>query len=232
MPPSSPLILPKSHPSPTKFQTLLDRYKSLRLTSLLLSPSCFGSTHAREAVFPQEKWLFRLANPVATTIIIYEDVASASSLTNDSSSLDKALTAEWLATLTINGPLDQQTLSSSLHLDPSIVDFGPTHQTSPDVPTSQYVINGMFVIPSARGKKLGTQLLEFARTHVVAEIRSQRAETKRGGVRISLIVDYDNEPARKTYERSGFEIVHRYWFDDYREGRKSRTEAAVMVLDI
>ncbi|KXH26256.1 hypothetical protein CSIM01_03634 [Colletotrichum simmondsii] len=229
MPPSTPLILPKSHPFPAKFQTLLDRYKFLRLTSLLLSPSCFGSTHAREVAFPPEKWVSRLTNPGATTIIIYEDETSSPSSTDESpsTSLDKALTAEWLATLTINGPLDSETLSASFH------DFGPTHQSSPDVPVFQYVINGMFVTPSARGKQLGTKLLEFAKAHVASEIATTHAEGKeKERARISLIVDYDNEPARKTYARSGFEIVRRYWFNDYREGRESRTEAAVMALDL
>ncbi|KAK1724170.1 uncharacterized protein BDZ83DRAFT_359943 [Colletotrichum acutatum] len=237
MPPSTPLALPKSHPSPAIFQVLLDRYKSLRLTSLLLSPSCFGSTHAREVVFPPEKWVSRLTNPGATTIIIYEDAtpspdtlptsATSSTDNDDSASLGKALTAEWLATLTITGPLDAETLSTSL------LDFGPKHQPSPDVPMSQYVINGMFVTPSARGKQLGTKLLEFAKAHVASEIATTHAEGKeKERARISLIVDYDNEPARKTYGRSGFEIVRRYWFNDYREGRESRTEAAVMTLDL
>ncbi|KXH40726.1 hypothetical protein CNYM01_05601 [Colletotrichum nymphaeae SA-01] len=223
MAPSTPLILPKSHPSPAKFQALLDRYKSLRLTSLLLSPSCFGSTHAREVAFPPEKWVSRLTNPGATTIIIYEDAAPSPSPTDETSSLDKAVTAEWLATLTITGPLDSETLSTSL------LDFSPTT----DVSTSQYVINGMFVTPSARGKQLGTKLLEFAKAHVASEIATTHAEgQKKERARISLIVDYDNEPARKTYERSGFEIVRRYWFNDYREGRGSRTEAAIMTLDL
>ncbi|KAK1658441.1 hypothetical protein BDP55DRAFT_396984 [Colletotrichum godetiae] len=245
MQPSTPLILPKSHPDPAKFQTLLNRYKSFRLSSLLLSPSCFGSTHAREVVYPPEKWISRLTDPLATTIVIYKDAspagiptsvdsatstASSPFLTDKNSLLDNALTAEWLATLTINGPLDPQTLTTSLHLDPTLVDFGPTHQTSPDAPLKQYVINGMFVIPTARGKHLGTKLLEYAKAHVAAKVRAQGQ--KKGGARISLIVDYDNEPARKTYERSEFEVVHRYWFKDYRVGRESRTEAAVMVLDL
>ncbi|KAK1453290.1 hypothetical protein CMEL01_04949 [Colletotrichum melonis] len=229
MPPSIPLILPKSHPSPAEFQTLLDRYKSFRLTSLLLSPSCFGSTHAREVAFPPEKWVSRLTNPGATTIIIYEDAASSPSPTDESpsTSLDKALIAEWLATLTITGPLDSETLSASL------LDFGPPHQSSPDVPISQYVMNGMFVTPSARGKQLGTKLLEFAKAHVASGIATTRTEgKKKERARISLIVDYDNEPARKTYARCGFEIVRRYWFNDYREGREPRTEAAIMTVDL
>ncbi|KXH68881.1 hypothetical protein CSAL01_02543 [Colletotrichum salicis] len=245
MPPSTPLILPKSHPDSVEFQTLLNRYKSFRLSSLLLSPSCFGSTHAREVAYPPEKWISRLTDPFATTIVIYEDAsssgtptstdsatstASSPSITDKNSLLDNAVTAEWLATLTLNGPLDPQTLTTSFHLDPSLVDFGPTQQTSPDIPPKQYVINGMYVVPSARGKKLGAKLLEYAKAHVAAKARSQGEE--KGGARISLIVDYDNEPARKTYERSEFEAVHRYWFDDYREGRESRTEAVVMVLDL
>ncbi|OHE97721.1 hypothetical protein CORC01_06926 [Colletotrichum orchidophilum] len=251
MAPSPPFPLPKSHPDRQKLQALTSRYKSFRLDALLLAPSSFGSTHAREAAYPPETWTARLSNPRATTIVIYQDATqpphSITALTTttttttittapspppnkDDSQLTNVLTAKWLATLTINGPLDPETRATSLHLDPSLVDFGPTHPTTPHLPVRQYVLNGMFVIPSARGNNLGTRILEYAKDHVAIDAKTHGKERSRA--RISLIVDYDNVPARKTYEKSGFEIVHRYWFDDYREGREPRTEAAVMVLDL
>ncbi|GKT41197.1 uncharacterized protein ColSpa_01378 [Colletotrichum spaethianum] len=223
--------LPKSHPDPSRFHHLTSLYKSFRLLSLRLSPESFGSTYAREAAFPWETWTSRLENPLATTVVAYESPSSDPSLALDneppsaSAKLDASMDAEWISSLTIMGPLNPSTLATSLHLDPDLVDFGPAHAT--DKPTANYVLNGMYVIPSARGRKLGIHTLEYAKNLVASE-----ADSHGQHARVSLIVDYDNVSARRTYEKCGFEIVHRYWFNDYREGREARTEAAVMMLDL
>ncbi|KZL79739.1 gnat family [Colletotrichum incanum] len=230
------ITLPKSHPDPSKFHHLTTTYKSFRLLSLRLSPESFGSTYAREAAFPWETWTSRLKNPLATTVVAYEspslhpnpaldDEIIPEGVPVESEGLDAAMSAEWLAHLTIIGPLDPSSLATSLHLDSDLVDFGPAHAA--DKPNRQYVLNGMYVVPSARGNKLGRQIMEYVKDLVASEAKSHGQNA-----RVSLIVDYDNVPARKTYERSGFEVVHRYWFDDYREGRDARTEAAVMMLDL
>ncbi|GKT84285.1 GNAT family protein [Colletotrichum tofieldiae] len=230
------ITLPKSHPDPSTFHHLTTLYKSFRLLSLRLSPESFGSTYAREVAFPWGTWTSRLENPLATTVVAYESPplhpspALDDGMTPDgalvkSEGRDAAMSAEWLAHLTLMGPLDPSALATSLHLDPDLVDFGPAHAA--DKPNRQYVLNGMYVIPSARGKRLGRRILEYARDLVASEAKSHGQNA-----RVSLIVDYDNVSARRTYERSGFEIVHRYWFDDYREGREARTEAAVMVQDL
>ncbi|GJC93106.1 GNAT family [Colletotrichum higginsianum] len=232
--------LPRSHSDPSKFHRLTTLYKSFRLLSLRLSPESFGSTYAREAAFPWDAWTSRLSNPLATTIVAYRTTSSSDPapetepapagvpMTPDNASLDAALDAEWLASLTIIGPLDAATLATSLHLDPDLVDLSSSQETETETPTrQQHILNGMYVVPSARGEKLGVRILEHVKDLVASEARSQGR-----GARVSLIVDYDNAAARRTYERCGFEVVHRYWFDDYREGRGARTEAAVMVLDI
>ncbi|KAF4826710.1 hypothetical protein CGCTS75_v008931 [Colletotrichum tropicale] len=240
------IVLPKSHPSLAKFLQLSDRYKAFRLLSLRLSPESFGSTYAREVSFAPDKWLARLANPLATTIVAVDDGVTPPSPVQASSDVDLsietadadadfelALDAEWLASLTISGPLDTKTLATHLHLEESFVDFGPAHEldlgpaSKCDRPTRQFVVNGMYVLPIARGNSLGVQILEYAKRYVAAE-----AKVSGERVRLSLIVDYDNPAARRTYEKCGFGVVHRYWFDDYREGRGKRTEAAVMVVDL
>jgi hypothetical protein len=38
--------------------------------------------------------------------------------------------------------------------------------------------------------------------------------------------------ARRTYEKGGFTLVNRYWWDYYRETPTAKTEAAVMVWDV
>ncbi|WYZ38283.1 hypothetical protein EsH8_III_000197 [Colletotrichum jinshuiense] len=225
-------ILQRSHPSRDKWLLLVDRYKAFRLLSLRLSPDCFGSTYAREAAFPPEKWHSRLSDPQATTIVAVEgpygnNLAQNASPFKDTyeGGFNLALEAEWQASLVINGPLDPKTLALFLHLDEKIADLGPAHKTIGIA--RQYVINGMYVIPSARGKNLGVHILEYAKRFIVSETKEHGERA-----RLSLTVDYDNTSARRVYEKCGFVVVHRYWFDDYREGREARTEAAVMMLDL
>ncbi|KAL0943355.1 GNAT family [Colletotrichum truncatum] len=220
------IVLPKSHPSPSKWLQLADRYKAFRLLSLRLSPESFGSTYAREVAFLPDKWTGRLSNPQATTLIVV-DVPSDSSDINSLPTVDDfelALDAEWLASLVISGPLDAETVATHRYFEESFVDSAVANESGR--PVLQYVLNGMYVIPSFRGKRLGAQLVEHAKRYVAEQMTASKEN-----VRLSLSVDYDNSPARKTYEMCGFKVVHRYWFDDYRAGRGARTEAAVMVLD-
>ena len=57
----------------------------------------------------------------------------------------------------------------------------------------------IFVAPYARGRGLGSALLEAMVTHVIAS----------GGIRIRLAVVVDNHDARRLYNRLGFEFVDR-----------------------
>ncbi|KAF6788482.1 GNAT family [Colletotrichum sojae] len=219
-PPSPHLKKPNTNPpndrvhnnDPPKIplsRPLITHYKSFRLLSLRLSPSNFSATHASEAAFPEEVWISRLTNPSSTTIVAVDTP------TNPSTAHSTPDEDEWLASLIISGPLDRATPTTHLHLDTplSVLDA-----------EQQYVLNGMYVIPSARGKALGSKLVVFAKQHISSQTSEQ--------AQLSLVVDYDNDAARKTYEKCGFEVVHRYWFDDYRPGRGARTEAAVMAVNL
>ncbi|KAF6835753.1 GNAT family protein [Colletotrichum musicola] len=204
--------LPNS-PSPS----LIARYKSFRLNSLRLSPSNFSATHSRESAFPEEVWTSRLTNPLSTTIIATNPPLPSTDLPTATGPTiaDSAPENEWLASLVVSGPLDRTTLTKRLHLDTPLSMLNAERQ---------YVLNGMYVIPSARGKALGVKLVQFAKHHISSQT-SKPAQ-------LSLVVDYDNEAARKTYENCGFEVVHRHWFNDYRPGRGARTEAAVMAVNL
>ncbi|KJZ68864.1 hypothetical protein HIM_11745 [Hirsutella minnesotensis 3608] len=47
----------------------LTRYKPFRLGALQRDPSCFSSTHAREASFTDDVWRDRLLRPTAKTFV-------------------------------------------------------------------------------------------------------------------------------------------------------------------
>ncbi|KAH6884486.1 hypothetical protein B0T10DRAFT_131235 [Thelonectria olida] len=217
----SVIVLPKSLPSETDFDHLIEKYKSFRLLSLQLSPEAFGSTYAREVAFPDETWRSRVSNPLATNIVASSTKSSPSFHSElDQIASDLILQDDWLASLTLIGPLDKEDAAKrfqDMYLSPEIVLDGDAKW--------RFALNAMYVLPTARGGGLGVKLVEHAKT-VASELASGEK------ARILLVVDYENEGARRTYEKSGFEVIQRHWFDDYRQGRGARTEAAVMKVDI
>jgi GNAT superfamily N-acetyltransferase len=215
---ASYFAIPRSSSSPESHKLLVEKYKAFRLLSLQLSPECFGSTYAREAAFPPETWISRITNPGATNVVAVSGLAHGEA--------EPLLAGEWLASLTLIGPLEPSKaldmFKAQTSVDPSLLQFG---NISDGGSRWHFLLNAMYVVPAARGWGIGRGILDFAK-----EIAR---ELGRGDpVRIMLVVDYDNEDARRTYERAGFATVHRYWFDDNRVGRESRTEAAVMRLDL
>ncbi|KAH6975108.1 hypothetical protein BKA56DRAFT_489203 [Ilyonectria sp. MPI-CAGE-AT-0026] len=210
--------LPRSLPDPAQWDKLVACYKAFRLLSLQLSPEAFGSSYARETAFPPETWVSRLNNPIAFNTVIISDPEPGS--TDD---LSLILNSDWLASLTVVGPLESKTASKayeeSMHLNPDTVDFGPP---APGV-ESTYVLNAMYVLPSERRKGLANMIIEYAKQLAV--------EMNHGKVTLALILDFDNVPAAKSYEKSGFKRVHDYWFDDLRGTTPKKTHSAVMRVD-
>ncbi|KAH7139834.1 hypothetical protein B0J13DRAFT_558544 [Dactylonectria estremocensis] len=212
------ITLPKSLPDPAQWEQLIARYKAFRLLSLQLSPEAFGSSYAREAAFPREAWVSRLSNPVAFNTIVVPDPQPGST-----DNLSLVLNADWLGALTIVGPLESKTAARTyeqkMHLCPDIVDFGPP---APGV-ESTYVLNAVYVLPAERRKGLASLTVENAKQLAV--------EIEGSTVTLALILDFDNVPATKSYEKSGFKLVHDYWFDDPRGTTPRKTHAAVMRID-
>lgn len=222
------LALPKSLPSAEEFSALLDRYKSFRLLSLQLSPSSFGSSYDREIVFPEETWISRVSNPLSTNIVAVSTTSAGSSSVSsplsggEDGEPETAINSEWLASLTLVGPFDRATAATKYNKDMWI--------NSPDTVMDDKIewyfgLNAMYVLPQARGTGLGAVLVKYAKNIALEQVKGKQA-------RILLVVDHDNNGARRTYEKGGFELVQRYWFDDFRQGRSGKTEAAVMIVDI
>ncbi|RSL66407.1 hypothetical protein CEP53_003405 [Fusarium sp. AF-6] len=215
------VALPQSLPDPAQWNQLIARYKEFRLLSLQLSPESFGSSYTREVAFSEETWASRLNNPVALNTIIVSEPDDADESTDDISLI---LNSPWLAALTLVGPLEAKTAAKSyedkMHLQPDTVSFGPP---TPGI-DSTYVLNAMYVLPSERRKGLSNKIIDFAKQLALVKENNQK-------VTLALILGDDNVPAMKSYEKSGFEVVHRYWFDDTRGGEVKKTRAAVMRAD-
>ncbi|RSL68060.1 hypothetical protein CEP54_002923 [Fusarium duplospermum] len=216
------VALPKSLPDPAQWGQLIARYKKFRLLSLKQSPESFGSSYTREVAFSEEIWASRLNNPVALNIVLVSEPDAEAEATDDISLI---LNSPWLAALTLVGPLEAKTAAKTyedkMHLQPDTVSFGPP---APGV-DSTYVLNAMYVLPSQRRKGLSYKIIDFAKQ--LALIKENNAK-----VTLALILGDDNVPAMKSYEKSGFEVVHRYWFDDTRGGEVKKTRAAVMRADV
>ncbi|KAH7129244.1 hypothetical protein EDB81DRAFT_764393 [Dactylonectria macrodidyma] len=212
------VTLPKSLPDPAQWEQLIAKFKAFRLLSLKLSPEAFGSSYAREEAFPRDTWVSRLNNPVAFNTIVVPDPQPGA--TDD---LSLILNSDWLGSLTAVGPLESKTAAKTyeqrMHLCPDIVDFGPP---APGI-ESTYVLNAVYVLPAERRKGLASLTIEYAKRLVV--------ETEGGKVTLALILEFDNVPARRSYEKAGFTLVHDYWFDDPREATPKKSHAAVMRVD-
>lgn len=217
------VALPKSLSDPTQWNQLIARYKEFRLLSLQLSPESFGSSYAREIAFLEDTWVSRLNNPVAINIILVSEPNAAGAETADGISL--ILASPWLAAVTLVGPFEAKTAAKSyedmMHLQPDAVSFGPP---IPGV-DSTYILNAMYVLPSERRKGLSSKIIGFAKQLAVKENNGAK-------VTLALILDDDNVAAMKSYEKCGFEVIHRYWFDDTRGGIAKKTRAAVMRVDV
>lgn len=214
----SVIILPKSLSSTEKSELLVNRYKRFRLLSLQLSPEAFGSTYATEAAFPLKIWESRVSNPLATNLIAVATESSPRRL--EAPGTDLILEKDWLASLTLVGPFNEEDASKkfeAMYIRPGIVTEGDSKWC--------FALSAMYVLPTARGGGLGGKLVEYAKTIASELVGGEKA-------RILLVVDFENEGARRTYEKCGFEVIERHWFDDYRPGRGDRTEAAVMSIDI
>ncbi|KAM0334479.1 hypothetical protein ACHAQA_001507 [Verticillium albo-atrum] len=218
------ITLPKALLSEEQFTQLVNQYKALRLFSLKQSPKFFGSNHAREEAFPRETWVSRLTNPLATNIVAVARPDDLD-LTSEEARLQFLLEGTWLASLTLVGPLDplkaKEMYETAMHIAPGVVDLGPSDGA--DGVKWQFALNAMYVKPEGRGRGLAKKIVQEAVRLAVNMGEGQP-------VKVVLVVDYDNVAARGVYERSGFDIIYRYWFDDQRPGRGDKTEAAVMSL--
>jgi GNAT superfamily N-acetyltransferase len=213
------LSLPKSLTDSTQWDQLVQKFKSYRLQSLQLSPEAFSSTYAREVEFPDEIWESRLKNESALSTIVVSDPNPGSA-----DDLSLILNSPWLASLVLSGPLNAATAAKDweehLNFDPGTNYFGPV---PPEIETA-YVLNAIYVLPSERRKGLANQLIDYVKRYAVEVNKGKK-------VMLVLLVNFESIAARKCYAKSGFELVHDYWFRES-DGSGTKGHAAVMRLDV
>jgi GNAT superfamily N-acetyltransferase len=191
-------LIPQAFPAPNERDKIVNLYRHLRLAGLKQDPNAFSSKYETEADFPYEKWLSRIENPQARTFIALEEDGAVPSSAN---ALTALLSREWLGTVTIVGP--KFVLSSEIDLSApwKVFTEGDQYTTPPADDTDAvavYMIAGMFVLPASRGRGNGRRLVEEAAKYARGASATRRTL-------LVLLVEADNEAARKLYERCGFQ---------------------------
>jgi GNAT superfamily N-acetyltransferase len=190
-------LIPQAFPTPKEQDKIVDQYKHLRLAGLKQDPKAFSSKYETEAEFPYEKWLSRIQNPQARTFIA---LAGDEPVPSSDDALTALLSRKWLGTVTIGGP--KFALSSEIDPDApwKVFTEGDRYTTPPEGDkgaVAVYMIVGMFVLPASRGRGNGRRLVEEA-------VRYTRGVSATERTLLVLLVEADNEAARRLYERCGF----------------------------
>jgi ribosomal protein S18 acetylase RimI-like enzyme len=158
-------------------ESYIEPYKKLRLKSLQLNPEAFTSTYENEALFTVDVWEGRLKNPLASTIVAIPADAGAQ--------------PDWVGTVTLLGPISS---------DPKVSEGLDKQNTGG---TAQYNIVALFTMPVVRRLGLGEILVHSATN--LAKAKEEKRHT--GAVRVDLIVDSRNLPAKCLYEKCGFTVT-------------------------
>ncbi|KAL5363843.1 hypothetical protein BJX96DRAFT_187294 [Aspergillus floccosus] len=193
--------IPKSLPSSTNQASIIERYKTIRLTGLKQDPQSFSSTYDQELQFPPEKWLVRMTNPEARTFVALKPGPKDTSSTSPDG-VTALLSRDWVGTLTTMGP-------RSLQAD----DFRGTAPwtlfTNPEshVPSrggsqiaSVYMLSGMFVVREERRSGFGRRLIEAVVQNACNEAEQAHADR----LFVVALVNPENQPACTLYAACGF----------------------------
>lgn len=206
------VVLPRLRSEPEPEPNLLklaDKFFALRMKALTNAADAYASRYEVESQDGVAKSLSRLSNNKAVHWVAIRKRSSAEGSTKDPDELSTVLASEWVGLNVLLGPEEGNELSvPSANLDPF------PRMTATAVPQSglihrpvehdelHFLINGMYVDPSARGAGLGSKLMHAALDH--AKRKAANAQIK---LRVSLSVFSHNISARRLYENCGFTIL-------------------------
>ncbi|KAI9738608.1 MAG: hypothetical protein M1834_008112 [Cirrosporium novae-zelandiae] len=162
--------LPKEYPDDKAIHAALQSFKTLRLKALELEPSAFASTYEREIAFTDDIWIDQKWDP-------------------------SRCQAEWSAMIAIVGPIPSNS--------GTLVGKAPDCHRQSNVDAKfvlQFLINGLFVLPTARYIGLGQALIQAALEATEQDEICADAPC----IKVTVLVHPSNTAARKLYEKCGF----------------------------
>jgi GNAT superfamily N-acetyltransferase len=159
------------------------RIKEFRLFSLQAAPDAFSSTYAREIAFTDDVWYGRLINPDAFTFVALQS-------------------SRVVGSLALVGTLPSRPEERTPLANPSLQNSRDTAAPGTEPEASHWRINGMFVLPEARGQGVAKGLIEKS-----IVFGCERAVLSGKEFIASIAVDDDNLPAKSLYEKCGFVTV-------------------------
>lgn len=181
-----------------------EKFRSLRLRALETAPEAFASSCEIESQRGLDKTFERLKTPKAHQFVAVEsdDTKSFSVASADIANICKY---EWVGMVVILGPMEvdvharedpyKQMVGAHRNADTAPESSGRSRRSSP----KEFVLNGVFVEPSVRGKGVGRALIETAVKMV------QGHNTPRDyALSMTALVHVENSEARKLYESAGF----------------------------
>ena len=202
--PKPPLRAPEN----ARWMHLAHRIRSLRLRSLQIAPEAFASTYEAESQWGLEHTFDRIANPKARHFIALE----TGDLDSEPASLECDLSAicerNWIGAIVLIGPVEGAVTAQA---DPvkTLANNGANGTAGPsssdqkwEASPVEYVLNGVFVEPSARGRGVGKALVDTA---LGAAKHAENIDHT--GASVTVLVNFENEEARKLYEKFGFVVV-------------------------
>lgn len=225
--PLGPVVpIPKSIPSSTDLQAIVERYRDLRLHGLKVDPEAFTSLYEDEVKFPYKTWQSRVENSIAKTLVAFdpeinqraniEETPHADQLSNHSA-IQRLLRHEWLGIATIIGPVrfekqsDDATatsVKSQLHTafikDRQYQIPDPSTLENDDLSDAHavFLIVGLFILPQARRRGLAGRLVEASIDYIREEARRKKVSK----ASISIQVAPTNFAAQGLYKTMGFHV--------------------------
>ena len=216
--------LPDTWAGEEEFLKAVATYRNYRLFALQSAPDSFASTFEQEIQFPPESWALRLRNETAVHFVAtphgQDDPWVGMVVVIRPSLGDTAHPADYnLSKRGYSGTVVDHTRPTNDDLRKS-----SSRVSSPDLSTSLYHINALFVNPSERGKRLAHSLIQECLKFI------QNNSLNRGfaSAKVGILVDSWNAHAIKLYSGFGFKSMGS---NDYVVGSSSRN-ATTMELDM
>ena len=222
--------LPRAPVGPPQWFKLREKLKEFRLNSLKVNPEAFASTYADEVKFDDDVWEKRLTNPLAISLCAIQAASDGSRTDNLSTLIEN----DWLGAMVVIGPKEDGT--TGLHASRS-----PWETVTPDksgyasaaktLPV--YQLNGVYVIPGARGLGIGKKLTAATIQAAVSSASSHGFKA----IRMQVRVEAENSAAQKLYSSCGFAEVGRESYETKEKEKNgvkipARTSVAVVMEQI